>query len=92
MPVERGHDPDIDCPLVAWDNRRYENGEKIDVGFNGHVDLSLDGPKLHAEYVDLNRTLLLTEDWQVDLNTGALEGPKLTKVLRDPSLHLLDVR
>jgi len=92
MPVERGHDPDLDCPLLAWDNRRYENGEKINVGFNGHVDLSLDGPKLHAEYVDLNRTLLLTEDWQVDLASGALDGPKLKKVLRDPSLHLLDVR
>jgi len=31
MPVERGLEPDIEeCPLLAWDNRRYENGEPID--------------------------------------------------------------
>ena len=87
MPVERGQPPDIDCPLLAWDNRRYRNGESIDVGFNGHVNLSLAGPALHAEYVDLNGARLLTEDWRVDLSSGALQGPNLAKVLQDPSLH-----
>jgi hypothetical protein len=48
MPVERGLEPDIEeCPLLAWDNRRYENGEPINVGYNGHANLSLDGPSLH---------------------------------------------
>jgi hypothetical protein len=88
MPVERGHEPDILCNLLAWDNRRYENGEKIDVGFNGHVNLSLAGPNLHTEYVDLNNTHLLTEDWQVDLATGALHGPNLKKILQDESLRI----
>jgi len=74
--------------LLAWDNRRYHNGEDIDVGFNGHVNFSLDGPKLHAAYLDLNNTLLLTEDWYVDLETGVLHGPQLAKVLQDPSLHM----
>ena len=87
MPVERGKLPDIDCPWLAWDNRRYHNGEKLNVGFNGHVNLSLDGPALHVEYVDLHRTLLFTEDWHVDLESGALQGPNLTKVLQDLSLH-----
>jgi hypothetical protein len=87
MPVERGKPPDLDCPWLAWDNRRYENGERINVGFNGHVNLSLDGPRLHAEYVDLNCAPLFTEDWRVDLATGDLHGPELTKVLQDPSLH-----
>jgi hypothetical protein len=87
MPVERGKAPDIECPWLAWDNRRYDNGEDINVGFNGHVNLSLAGPDLHAEYLDLNCTLLLTEDWRVDLTSGALQGPKLTKVLQNPSLH-----
>lgn len=91
MPVERGQLPDIECPWLAWDNRRYENGEKINVGFNGHVNLSLSGPSLHAEYVDLNGTLLFTEDWRVDLASGALHGPKLDKVLRDPGLHFRPV-
>jgi hypothetical protein len=87
MPVERGNQPDLDCPWLAWDNRRYENGEKIDVGFNGHVNFSLDGPAMHVEYRDLNCDLLFTEDWRVDLESGALEGPELKKVLQDSALH-----
>jgi hypothetical protein len=87
MPVERGKLPDLDCPWLAWDNRRYENGENIDVGFNGHVNLSLDGPRLHAEYVDLNCTALFTEDWRVDLASGELHGPNLTQVREDSALH-----
>jgi hypothetical protein len=82
MPVERGDAPDIECPWLAWDNRRYRNGEKINVGFNGHANLSLNGPELHVEYVDLNCTLLLTEDWRVDLQSGQLHGPNLNRVLQ----------
>lgn len=88
MPVERGHLPDIECPWLAWDNRRYHNGEKIDVGFNGHANLSLDGPGLHIDYVDLNGALLLTEDWTIDIGSGELHGPNLKKVLQDPSIHI----
>ena len=44
MPVERGREPDLVCPLLAWDNRRYENGKEIDVGYNGSPISSLDGP------------------------------------------------
>ncbi len=87
MPVERGKSPDLDCPWLAWDNRRYDNGEKINAGFNGHVNLSFAGPDLHVDYLDLNSTLLLTEDWRVDLRSGKLQGPNLTKVLENPSLH-----
>src|SRR5580704_12833143 len=44
MPVERGVEPDMEeCRLLAWDNRRYENGEPINVGYNGHANLSFDG-------------------------------------------------
>jgi hypothetical protein len=88
MPVERGNAPDIECPWLAWDNRRYHNGEKINVGFNGHANLSLNGPELRVDYVDLNCTTLLTENWRVDLDTGELQGPNLKKVLQDPSIHV----
>ncbi len=87
MPVERGQLPDLDCPWLAWDNRRYHNGEDIDVGFNGHANLTLDGPELHVEYIDLYSTLLFKEDWRIDLASGELQGPKLTKVLQDSALH-----
>jgi Calcineurin-like phosphoesterase len=88
MPVERGAEPDIECRLLAWDNRRYQNGEPIDVGYNGSANLSFDGPSLHVEYRDLNRDLLFTEDWRVDTRTGALEGPNLKKILDDPEVRL----
>jgi hypothetical protein len=88
MPVERGATPDIpDCRWLAWDNRRYPTEEKVDVGYNGYVNLSFNGPALHIAYYDLNQSLILTEDWHVDLESGALEGPRLEKVLDDPSLH-----
>ena len=88
MPVERGHAPDLECPWLAWDNRRYRNGEKINVGFNGFANLSFSGPELHVEYVDLNCDTLLTEDWRVDVESGDLHGPNLKKVLQDPSIHV----
>jgi hypothetical protein len=88
MPVERGSEPDLPCPLLAWDNRRYENDEKIDVGFNGHANLSFDGPEVSMEYVDLDGRVLISERWRVDLSSGQLEGASLEKVLQDPDLHL----
>jgi len=91
MPVERGAAPDIlDCRWLAWDNRRYPSDEELDVGYNGYANLSLNGPALHIAYYDLNQSLVLTEDWHIDIESGALEGPRLKKVLDDPSLHCRD--
>jgi hypothetical protein len=88
MPVERGGRPDIqDCRWLAWDNRRYPSDEKVNVGYNGYINLSLNGPAMHVAYYDVNQSRLLTEDWHVDTKFGALEGPALTKVLDDPSVH-----
>ena len=68
-------------------NRRYPNDEEVDVGYNGHANFSFNGPALHIAYYDLNHSLALTEDWNIDIESGALEGPHLKKVLDDPSLH-----
>jgi hypothetical protein len=88
MPVERGVEPDMEeCRLLAWDNRRYENGEPINVGYNGHANLSFDGPSLRIEYRDLNCDLLFTEEWRVDVRSGVLEGPNLKKILEAPELR-----
>jgi hypothetical protein len=88
MPVERGKAPDIkECRWLAWDNRQYPNDENVNVGFNGYANFSFNGPTLHIAHYDLHQSLLLTEDWHVDIDSGALEGPKLKKVLDDPSLH-----
>jgi hypothetical protein len=88
MPVERGALPDInECRWLAWDNRRYENGEDINAGYNGHAQMVLDGPEMRVEYHDLHGALLFKEKWNVDLKSGALEGPNLQKILDDKSLH-----
>jgi len=88
MPGERGSEPDIaESPLLAWDNRRYQNGEPINVGYNGHANLSFDGPTLRVEYRDLNCELIFTEEWRVDLQSGSLEGPNLRKILNDPEVR-----
>lgn len=88
MPVERGALPDInECRWLAWDNRRYDNGEKIDAGYNGWAKVILEGPRMSVEYYDLHGALLFTEKWRVDLKSGALEGPNLKKTLDDRSLH-----
>ena len=88
MPVERGAAPDIlDCKCLAWDNRRYPSDEKVDVGYNGYANFSFNGPALHIAYYDLHQTLVLTEDWRVNVEIGALGGPNLKKVLDDPSVH-----
>jgi hypothetical protein len=91
MPVERGATPDIlDCKWLAWDNRRYPSDEKVDVGYNGYVNFSFNGPALHIAYYDLNRSLLLTENWHINILSGELEGPNLKKEMDDPSLHCRD--
>jgi hypothetical protein len=89
MPVERGWDPDIPCNLLAWDNRLYKSDENISAGINGHANLRFDGPTLHVDYVDLTGQVLFTEDWRVDLSSGALTGPNLKQVINDPDVHIL---
>jgi hypothetical protein len=89
MPVERGWDPDINCNLLAWDNRLYKSDENISAGINGHANLRFDGPTLHIDYVDLTGQVLFTEDWRVDLSSGALAGPNLKQILNDPNVHLI---
>lgn len=91
MPVERGAQPDIDdCRWLAWDNRRYDNGEKIDAGYNGYARMFLDGPKMRLEYFDLFGELLFTEEWSVDLQSGELRGPNLKKIIESPDVHIRD--
>jgi hypothetical protein len=29
----------------------------------------------------------MTEDWHIDLKSGTLDGPRLKKIIDDPSLH-----
>jgi hypothetical protein len=79
MPVDRGSPDILDCRCLFYDNRPYRNGEEIDVGYNGFVDLCFDGPKLLVNYYDLKDTLLLTEQWFSDAQ-GNLSGPIFSNI------------
>jgi calcineurin-like phosphoesterase family protein len=81
MPVDRGkpaHDPNP----IFHDDRLAANG----YGVNGHVNLSFDGPKLTAVYVDLNGHQLLQEEWSVDRN-GAVQLVSKKRLINDPDFH-----
>jgi hypothetical protein len=85
MPVSRGELPDIkDCKCLFFDNRSYPNDEKIDVGYNGYVNLTFNGPDLRVDYFDLYNTLLLTELWTVGAG-GQLVGPQFSNIHPDLS-------
>jgi Calcineurin-like phosphoesterase len=88
MPVEKAPHPQADCPVIGWDNRRYDNGEKIDVGYNGHANLTFDGASLRIEYVDLLGKALFNETWSADVKSGTLSGPQLQKTSDDPHVHI----
>jgi hypothetical protein len=83
MPVDRESIPDIkDCNCVLYDDRAYTNTENINVGYNGFITLTLDGPRLEANYYDLYDTLLLTEGWSTD-RKGELRGPRFSNIHPD---------
>jgi hypothetical protein len=87
MPVDRGHAPDVtDCKCIFYDNRRYDNDEHIDVGYNGFAALQFDGPKLCVNYYDLQDTLLLTEEWTTDAR-GILSGPRFSNIYEHLNRH-----
>jgi hypothetical protein len=81
MPVSRG-DPTHDPRPIFYDNRLAANG----YGVNGHVNLSFDGPKLIAVYVDLNGHQLLQEEWSADGN-GAVQLVSKKRLINDPGFH-----
>jgi hypothetical protein len=81
MPVNRGAPTHTPLPIF-YDDRLAGNG----YGFNGHVNLSFDGPKLTAVYIDLTGNQLLREEWAVDGN-GAVHLISKQKLISDLDFH-----
>jgi hypothetical protein len=81
MPISRG-DPNHAPNPIFYDNRLAANG----YGVNGHLNLSFDGPKVTAVYVDLNGQKLLQEEWSVDGN-GAVQLVSKKRLITDPDFH-----
>jgi hypothetical protein len=83
MPVERGNPKRKRLPQPAfYDNRLSGNG----FGINGHVNLSFAGPRLTADYVDLDGKVAFSEDWTVQ-PTGDVQLLSRRKLATDPDFH-----
>lgn len=80
-----------ECPAVLYDNRRYPSDEKIQVGYNGFLNLTFRGNQLTVDYRDVRNIQLLTEEWKVE--GGVLKGKGIqllsenSEVRREPSLR-----
>jgi Calcineurin-like phosphoesterase len=71
MPVDLPPQTPIhpECPIEFVDDRPYPNDENLQVGYNGFARLTVRDDLLHAEYVDLDGTVLFSETWQADRGT-----------------------
>lgn len=84
MPVEKlKQKPKGGSRLAFYDNRKKgEFGAKflgifnrtVVYGYNGFSNLTFSGPRLAVEYVDLEGTPLVVENWRVDSVSGELVG------------------
>lgn len=90
MPVELGNQVELDEPqairasqqsLVFYDHRVNKNHSELKslvnemVGFNGYATIDLDYNKATIRHYDVeNEKPLVTETWQVNMNSGELTG------------------
>lgn len=90
MPVELGNQVELDEPqairasqqsLIFYDQRINKNHSELKslanemVGFNGYATIDLDHEKATIQHYDVeNEMPLVTETWQVNMNSGELTG------------------
>ena len=69
MPCETTN-PIGPAPVIYYDNRfNYPLDDNSCAGWNGFLDMSIDGPTMHLRYLDLQNNLLFTESF-----TGTPDG------------------
>jgi hypothetical protein len=81
MPVDRGA-PQHEPMPTFYDNRLSKNL----FGVNGFVNLIFDGPALSVDYLDLDGTRVLHEEWMTDVS-GAVRLLSKQKLISDLDFH-----
>jgi len=81
MPVDRGAPQHKPTPSF-YDNRLAANS----FGVNGFVNLIFAGPALSVDYVDLDGTRVLHEEWISD-RSGMVQFVSRQKLVNDPDFH-----
>ena len=90
MPVELGNQVELDEPeddratqqsLIFYDQRVNSNHRELKslanemVGFNGYATIDLNHEQAIIRHYDVEHELpLVTENWQVNMNSGELTG------------------
>ena len=59
--------------IHLYDRRVRRELSGYQIGYNGFVMLKLDGNRLVAEYLDLEDTCVLREEWVVSKQNGQLD-------------------
>ena len=74
MPIDLppSHAAYPECETEFLDDRLYPNNENLKVGYNGFARLTVRGPVIAVEYVDLFDKVLFTERWTVDADGAVL--------------------
>jgi hypothetical protein len=62
------------APLICYDNRQKSVIGKDVIGYNGYVVLTLKKEQLIIEYKDDAQSVLLMEEWAVDIKNGDVKG------------------
>jgi hypothetical protein len=81
MPVDRGA-PQHEPTPTFYDDRLSKNS----FGVNGFVNLIFAGPTLSVDYLDLDGTRVLHEEWTAD-GSGAVRLLSKQKLINDPNFH-----
>jgi len=66
MPVDLPTRPKADYATEFLDNRHYPNDENLKLGYNGFAKMTLQGPELALDYVDLHGTEVFSETWRTE--------------------------
>ncbi|MFT4032390.1 MAG: metallophosphoesterase [Siphonobacter sp.] len=65
MPVEM-NEPESYTPILFMDDRVRTRLKRREIGYNGFVYLTLEGPRAVVKYIDVEDTMIYQEHWQVE--------------------------
>ncbi|HMQ78322.1 MAG TPA: metallophosphoesterase [Ignavibacteria bacterium] len=67
------HQKASESNLVLFDNRVCKEVEKVEIGHNGYIIMTINNSNLKTDYYDENE-LIISEEWEADLQNGKIIG------------------
>ena len=87
MPVDLPFSPPKhpECAVEFVDDRLYSNDENLKIGLNGFAQLSLQGNRMTARYVDVKGAVIFSETWVAE--DGVLQRKDVAGATNDRSIE-----